>query len=267
MTTMMQNKKSLTSRYFCEAARLYLQNGKVDDFDITNSTGDNFEQIANLKLPILSTMHHLNNKFNFSGAMTDGDTIVLLDESTLELHRFNFILTPVLSFSANVGINEIEYDGGISRHIGYLSLFFPDESIKLSHFSNEVRYPFDEDQANELYTKIYTHLGNSLSFNPMALYSLLTGIKKHYGLLDDAVLLETDGFTVVNFRKLKDPSFINKFSEIEIESSDISPRLNFSFEGVKLLHLRTKVEKKNSTFKLRFFIETSSRFLHLFADC
>ncbi len=264
---MIENKKRLVSQYFTEAARLYLLNDNVDDFDICTSSGQDFEPIANLKLPILSTMHHLHTLFNFSGVVTDGSHILLLDEDTVPLHKFNFILTPILSFSANIGIRELEYDGGVSRHMGYLSLFFPEESLRLSHFSRMVSHPFDEDQAATLYTKIYEELGKSLSANPMALYSLLTGIKKHYGLLDDAVLLETNGFTVINFRKLKDPSFINNFSSIEIESSDITPRLNFLFEGVKLLHLRTKAEKKNSSFKLRFFIETSSKFLRLFAEC
>lgn len=265
--TMIENKKSLAAQYFSEGAKLFLLNGNVDDYDICRATGYDYEPIANLKLPILSTMHHLHTQFNFAGVVTDGDTIVLVDEATVTLHRFSFILTPILSFSANIGINEIDYDGGVSRHCAYLSLFFPNESNKLQHFSRMVCHPFDEDQVNELYTKFYEELGDSLRSNPVALYSLLTGIKKHYGLLDDGVLLETDGFTVINFRKLKDPDFINNFSAIEIESSDTTPRLNFSFEGVKLLHLRTKVEKKNSTFKLRFFIETSSRFLRLFAEC
>lgn len=263
---MIENKKVLATTYFTEAAKMFLLNGNVDDYDICRSTGQNFEPIANLKLPIISAMHHFHTLFNFSGVVTDGCTVCLLDEATVPLYKFDFILTPVLSFSANIGINEIDYDGGISRHCGYLSLFFPNESTKLTHLRNIVRHPLDEQQANELYTKLYKQLGNHLNSNPMALYSLLTGIKKHYGLLDDGVLLETDSFTVINFRKLKDPEFINNFSGIEIESSDLTPRLNFSFEGVKLLHLRTKVEKKNSTFKLRFFIETSSRFLRLFAE-
>jgi len=260
--TIIQAKKQLVHSYFTEALRLRTVNGNVDDYDICRSIGNDFESIANLKLPILSFLEHLIAEYNPSNIEINGDCICLLDECGMKVYTFSFILTPILSFSGNVGINEIEYDGGVNKHMEYLSLFFPEmrNIPKLHIWHSEM----DENSLLEAYVDFYRMVCSKLENNPMSLYNLLTGIKKHYNLLDDATLLETDGFSLIDFTKLKDSNFINSFSDVELETSDTSPMLKISFQGCKLLHIRTKSEKKNSKFKLRFFIETSSKFLRIF---
>lgn len=263
MTTVLQNKLELVQLYFSEALRLKNLNGITDDYDICRSLGDSFEPIANLKLPILSFLDQVVYSYHPRSVIIDDKCVKLLDMDGSCIFTFSFLLTSILSFSGNVGIREIEYDGGFKKHIEYLSLFFPLSSNQL-YTVNPTYGNCDEEFLHEYYINFYKQVSIILSSNPMSLYSLLTGIKKHYNLLDNCVFLETAGYSLIDFTRLKNPNFINNFSDVEIENSDTSPMLKISYQGNKLLHLRTKVEKKNSSFKLRFFIETSSKFLTIF---
>lgn len=261
--TVIKNKLRLVHLYIAEAFRLKCVNGMVDDYDICRSIGDNFEPIANLKLPILSILECIVSEYDPKSIIVNEDCVDLLDENGVSFLKFSFIITPILSFSGNIGIREIEYDGGLTKHISYLSLFFPLKESSLMGIES-THGNCNEDFIYQYYIDFYSKVSLLLQNDPMSLYSLLTGIKKHYNLLDTCVLLETDGYSFIDFTKLKCIDFINNFSEVEIESSDTSPMLKISYQGNKLLHLRTKIEKKNSSYKLRFFIETSSKFLKLF---
>lgn len=259
--TQIQIKKQLVHSYFQEAFRLKTLNGIVDDYDICKSTGNQYESIANLKLPLLSTLEHIVQQYDPHTLLIDGDNVIFKNIDGTRCCVFSFILTPLLSFSGNVGINAVAYDGGVQKHLEYLSLFFPSDIHPLK---NLTCISSDEEGIRLFYINFYNTVETILQKSPMSLYNLLTGIKKNYNLLDHGILLDNDGFHVVDFTKLKNPDFINNFSEVEIEASETSPMLKVSYQGSKILHIRTKIEKKNSSFKLRFFIETSSKFLKLF---
>lgn len=266
MTTLMRNRKSQAVNYPLAAFDLFTKNGNFDDYDIRKCTGNEFEEIANLKLPILTFVEYLIAEYNPHCMEIDEDScsVILTDANGMKTGEFCFILTPILSFSGTIGINQVDYDCGVSKHIDYLSLFFPpSELYRLKMFTIPFTVTEEKDILDE-YIGFYKLLGEYLQRSPMALYNLLTGIKKHYGLLDNAVLLTTDGFSLLDFSKFKNIDFINNYDDVEIEASDTSPLLKISYQGRKLLHLRTKSDKKNSKFKLRMFIETSSKFLDLF---
>lgn len=268
MTNLIQNRKLQAIRYFKAVIDLQLKNGIVDDYDIRKCTGEEFEAIANLKMPLLHFADHVLKVFEPSEIRIDERNlhISLFDELGVEFDKFSFVLTPQLSFSGTIGINQIEYDCGVSKHLEYLSIFFPsNELYRLQNYHIPFTVTEDVDILDE-YVEFYGLLADYLNNSPMALYNLLTGIKKHYGLLDKAVLLTTDSFQVLDFTKFKNIDFINNHDEVEVEASDTAPLLKISYQGSKLLHLRTKSDRKNSKFKLRFFIETSSKFLDLFKE-
>lgn len=262
-------RKCLADEYFKYAMDLCIKNGKVDDYDIRVTSGKEYEEIAPFKLSILNLVSdlyrdHPNSKI---GCYTKNNRISLnLDDGhPLNTFRYDFqlLLTNQMTFSGTIGITDIEYDGGLTKHLNYLSLFFDKsdirilQSILINHHS--------EESIIRSYTRFYEKLVEIIQNNPTSAYRLFTGVKQAYDIPDTAVLLTDSGhYKIIDFNKLNSHSFLNSSESFEYTASDISPYLKVEYEGNKILHIRTKTDTKNNKFKLRFFIETNSKFLQLF---
>lgn len=257
-------KKCLAVEYFKYAIDLYCKNSKVDDYDIRTYSGKEYEEIANSKLAILTLVKDLgeeygsNIRYNVAYPM-----IEVFSDDILKPHKtFTLLISKQMTFSGTIGINDIQNDGGLSKHLWYLRLFFDRSDINQL---NNIRVIGDsEEDIVHSYVEFYQSLCKIMQANPISLYKLLTGLKKAYDVPDCAILLDDSNYRVLDFSKINDSRFINSFEDFSFEASDTSPYLKIKFQGNKLMHIRTKTDVKNNSFKLRLFIETSSKFLKLF---
>ena len=271
----MKNKdllKRLCFLYFSIALDIASKNeGMVDDYEVKKFSTHDFDDISNYKLPILNFAKDLYSKHKtlmFAKSMSN--SIVVFNAITkMPYLEFSFVLTQTLTFSGTIGVTEISRDFGLSKHIDYLSLFIERYKINNIVNSSDLRnqiYGGDFDELLTSYQHLYDALQKYFESDTMALYSLLTGIKNYYNVPDIGIhLSDDDTYQVLDMLRLKDHNLINDMpSRIEAISSKQTPMLKIDLDGNKILHIRTKTDKKNNTFKLRFFIETTTKFLNLF---
>jgi hypothetical protein len=263
------NTKRACNLYFSEAMELLSKNGKVDDYDITVASGINFENIGNFKKSILEFANSVYDNLGKCYCSIYDNKISILNTFGFPCYTFSFILTKSMTFSGTVGINQIEKDGGFSKHIKYLSCFIEPNSLKRRMSS--VKYTFSDDSFMdnpdhliECYKIFYNRLLEVFKNDPVAIYSLMSGIKHHYELPDVGICLDGDSYSVLDFTMLKSTTFINNRDQFNCTISDTTPMLKIDYQGNKILHLRTKLESKNSTFRLKFFIETGHKFYNMF---
>lgn len=265
--TQIERKKDLLYEYFKIAFDIYKATSMVDDYTICTNSPLDFNDIASYKLPVINFTKELVDRTGGDHVDTDRKhNITIFDYGHIPLYQFSFLIAQNMNFSGTIGIKEINRDFGLSRHLEYLSVFIEEYKINnLFHSKDLDIYGEDSDELMDSYRQLYDVLEEYFTLDSMSLYSLLNGIKNQYKVPDNAILLEGDSYTVLDMKSLRSHIFINEFGEkVSCISSKTSPMLKISFNGNKILHIRTKLDKKNNTFKLRFFIETTSKFLNLF---
>lgn len=180
---------------------------------------------------------------------------------------YNIICSDSVTFSGTVGVKQVEKDGGISAHLDYLRLFLEPRGLdfiskNLDLYNKDLK---EEKDVINLYMDLYTRLKKYFEDFPMAMYSLMTGIKKVYNLPNSGIIITPEKFEMVDFRSFKDINLINQSHEsFTYELSDNNPNLKIYHEGIKLMHLRTKIDYKSKKFRLRFMMETGKNFFRIF---
>lgn len=259
-------KKELLYLYFVNSLYLLEKRGAVDDYDVCNYSEHDFSDIGQYKLPLLDFARSVFNSLGGGHVQRNDNIISLFNNDGFPIYEFSFLVSESLTFSGTIGINEIHRDFGFSKHLDYLSIFMERYKVNNLFTSNNIEvYGEDSEELLASYIKFYDVLEEYFTNDPMSLYSLLSGIKKEYKVPDTTVMFSGDKYIILDMRKLKSHLFINEFIErVDSTSNQTSPMLKIEFDGNKILHIRTKMDKKNNKFKLRFFIETTSKFLNLF---
>ena len=248
------------------ALDLIQKNKTVDDYDVVTYSECDYDDIAIYKLPILAFVRKLYSKYTSIDASIDVDNIKIYTPHSL--CNFSFVLSETMAFSGTIGITDINKDFGLSKHLNYLSMFVDQYKIDRMVSQYDLENEIQGEEVDELltaYRQLYIALSDYFNSDYMSLYSLLTGIKQHYNIPDVGVLLDNENYVTLDMTKLKNPSFINDYSrDVKSEVLPDSPTLKVVYKGNKLLHIRTKMDTKNNNYKLRFFIETTTKFLNLF---
>lgn len=197
----------------------------------------------------------------------DSNNIVIYIDNEQIGQTYNIICSDTVTFSGTIGVNEVEKDGGISCHLDYLKLFVDTQklpSLGTGIKTSDVDFS-DEKSVTEMYIKFYTKLKKYFETSPIAMYSLMSGIKKVYQLPNKGIVITPSSHSFVDFSNFKDVNLINKSStSFKYELSETTPNLKIYYEGSKLMHLRTKVDYKSKKFRLRFMMETGKNFFSIF---
>lgn len=254
-------RKCLSDQYLKSAIKLYNKNLKVDDYDIRISTGQKFEEISTQKMALLELAKDICGNHSRGGSRKLPNHF---KELFFNSTKSPLIITKQMTFSGTIGINDIKKDNGLDKHLCYLRIFF--EKSDLHKFNDVEILGNSENEIMNSYIEFYKKLVDLLQSSPIYIYKLFSGLKREYKIPDYCALINENSYKIINFSKLNDSRFLNLFSNFSFSLSDTSPYLKISFEGNKLMHIRTKIEQKNKKFKLRFFIETTSKFFDLFEE-
>lgn len=260
-------QKYLAAEYLSHSLHLKQQNGTCDDYDIRLYSGKEYQEIGHCKMALLRLANDLlENSSGLKHFCRVNANLVSVYNSNSEavpVCQFSLLTSPFMTFSGTIGINDLELDCGKSKHLRYLGMFF--DRNDLACLREVYIGGSDKEHVLNSYIGFYQRLADFMSSNPISIFKLMSGIKTAYYAPDMLIYLDGEQYHVLDFSKLHDSKlWINNFSNFSIEASDTSPYLKISCEGNKLLHIRTKSDVKNSGYKLRFFIETSSKFLDLF---
>jgi len=180
---------------------------------------------------------------------------------------YNIICSDTVTFSGTIGVQQVEKDGGVSAHMDYLRLFLEPRGLDFIAKNLDLQNKDVKDESNviKLYMNLYARLKRYFEDFPMAMYSLMTGIKKVYELPNRGIIITPDKFEMVDFRNFKNVNLINKSQDsFTYKLSDNTPNLKIYHEGIKLMHLRTKIDYKSKKFRLRFMMETGKNFFKVF---
>ena len=200
-------------------------------------------------------------------ARIDGTNNLILHEGRGRYPNktYNIICTDSVAFTGTVGVREVESDGGIRQHIQYLIMFMDQQGIPSIKRVDTTSVDFSsEAQVIDLYMDFYRRLKEYFERYPMAMYDLMTGIKKVYNLPSDGILINPQEYKFIDFDNFKSVDLINNAHKFSYELSKSVPSLKISYEGTKLMHLRTKVDYKSKKFRLRFMMETAKNFFNIF---
>jgi hypothetical protein len=206
----------------------------------------------------------------FCERISDTNNIIIRSTDGSVSRTYNIICTDVVTFSGTIGVKEIEKDGGISKHLKYFKLFTDQQAQpllknKLNDCLKRINSKNEEDIIN-LYKEFYDNLKVYFETYPLAMYSLMTGIKDVYNLPSDGIIITPSGHSFVNFDNFKSIDLINRSANFSFETSDNIPCLKIYYQDTKLMHLRTKIDYRNEKFRLRFFMETGKNFFKIFEE-
>jgi hypothetical protein len=236
-----------------------------------NKTIDVDEELQDYKDSIINVCQHLCKDDNFfCERIANTNNIVLRSIDGCVGKSYNVISTDTVTFSGTIGVKEVEYDAGVEKHLSYFRLFTDQQSEPL--LKNKLRSLFkqmnviNEKSIINLYKNFYDNLKEYFETYPLAMYSLMTGIKKVYALPSNGIIITPRGYSFINFDNFKSIDLINRSSNFSYETSNKVPCLKIYYQGHKLMHLRTKIDYKNEKFRLRFFIETGKNFFKIFEE-
>jgi len=234
----------------------------------------NEDEFADVRefVPIVKSLCNFLVESNFEEVycekINDTNNIVIYNgDSDCLGTLYNIICSDSMTFSGTIGVRQIEKDGGISAHLNYLSLFLEPRGLDFleNNFNVKKDFPRTENDVIDVYMNLYKVLRRYFETFPMAMYSLMTGIKRVYSLPNSGIIINPTNFEIVDFKNFKNVNLINFSHEsFTYELSKNTPHLKICFEGIKLMNLRTKIDYKSKKFRLRFMMETGKNFFKIF---
>lgn len=204
----------------------------------------------------------------YCARINDTNNIVVHESRGLHPNEtFNIICTNSVSFTGTIGARKVEKNGGIQQHLDYLQLFMDYQGLPLLksklNFVDGVNFS-DEKQVLGMYMQFYSILKEYFETYPMAMYDLMTGIKQAYSLPSIGIVLTPENYDFINFDNFKSVDLINNAHKFSYDLSENVPSLKISYEGTKLMHLRTKTDYRSRSFRLKFMMETAKNFFKIF---
>lgn len=243
----------------------------IDCIRNNKSLTANWENIEDYEKPIKKLCRELCSSSKlFCEKIQNTNNIIISSTDGRIQKTYNIICTDIVTFSGTIGVHEIEYDGGVNKHLSYLKLFTDQQAFPL--LKNKLTpaplrpVPANEIKITELYKTFYENLKEYFETYPLSMYSLMTGIKEVYNLPSDGIIISPNGYSFINFDNFKSIDLINRSHGFSYETSDTVPCLKIYYQGIKLMHLRTKIDYKSKKFRLRFFMETGKNFFRVFED-
>lgn len=237
-------------------------------------TGDSFEpedELSDYADTIQQVCNHIcKDKKFYCEKINNTNNINVRSVDGRVNKTYNIISTDIVTFSGTIGVNEVQRDAGVDKHLSYFRLFTDQQSEPI--LKNKLRLLFkqmdeiNEDSIMNLYKEFYENLKNYFETHPLAMYSLMTGIKNVYNLPSDGIIITPSGFSFVNFDNFKSVDLINRSRNFSYETSETTPCLKIYYQDSKLMHLRTKIDYRKEKFRLRFFMETGKNFFKIFEE-